>query len=130
MGDLYAVDLSDVSSLSAEIHTWYIKWKSDEKEHGLSALPSTLSSTMPRISNFYTNIKALVTVLCTLPVTSCTAERSFSGLKRVKTTLRSSMSNERLTSLTLLHVHQDIPVIIEEVIDEFSRRHPRRLQLS
>ena len=126
VGDLYAVDLSDVSSLSAEIHTWYIKWKSDEKEHGLSALPSTLSSTMPRISNFYTNIKALVTVLCTLPVTSCTAERSFSGLKRV----RSSMSNERLTSLILLHVHQDIPVIIEEVIDEFSRRHPRRLQLS
>ena len=63
-------------------------------------------------------------------MTSCSAERSFSGLKRVKTALRSNMSNERLTSLTLLHIHQDIPIVPEEVIDEFSRRHPRRIQLS
>ena len=77
----------------------------------------------PRISSFYPNIKALVTVLCTLPVTSCTAERSFSGLKRVTTPLRSNMTNECLSSLTLLHIHHDIPVVIEEVIDEFSRRH-------
>ncbi len=54
----------DVSSLSAEIHTWYINGNLKRRErHGLSALPSTLSSTIPRISNFYPNIKALVTVL-------------------------------------------------------------------
>ena len=28
------------------------------------------------------------------------------------------MTNEHLTSLTLLHVHQDIPVDISEMIDE------------
>ena len=38
--------------------------------------------------------------------------------------------NERLSSLTLLYMHQDIPVDIEEVIDEFSRCHPRRIQFS
>ena len=130
VGELYAVDLPDVSSLSSEIHNWYTKWKLEEKCNGVNALPSTLSATLPRISSFYPNIKALVVILCTLPVTSCTAERSFSGLKRVKTALRSRMSNERLTSLTLLHIHPDIPINIEEVIDEFSRRHPRRLQLS
>ena len=63
-------------------------------------------------------------------VTSCTAERSFSGLKRIKTALRSSMSNECLSSLALLHIHPDISVSIEEVLDEFSRRNPRRLQLT
>ncbi len=52
VGDLYAVDLPDVSSLSAEIHTWYIKWKSEEKEHGLSALPSTLYSLFNNAPNF------------------------------------------------------------------------------
>ena len=72
---------------------------------------------------------ALITVLCTLPVTSCSAERSFSDLKRIKSILRSSMTNERLSGLTLLYMHQDIPIDIEEVIEEFSRRHPRRLQL-
>ena len=126
--ELYAIDLPNVSSLSSEIHNWYTKWKSEEKDQVSNSLPSTLSSTLTRIPSFYPNIKAIVTILCTLPVTSRTAERSFSGLKRIKTVLRSSMSNERLSCLTLLHTHQDIPIVIEEVIDEFSRCHPRRIQ--
>ena len=129
VGELYAVDLPNVSSFSSEIHKWYTKWKSEEKDHGSNSFPSTLS-TLTRISSFYPNIKALVTFLCTLPVTSCITERSFNGLKRIKTVLRSSMSNERLLSLTLLHVHQDIPIDIEEVTDEFSIRNPRRIKLS
>ena len=128
--ELYAVDLPKVSSLSGEIHNWYTKRISEEKDHGSNSLPSTLSSTLTRFSSFYSNIEALVTILCTLPVTLCTAERSFSGLKRNKTVLRSSMSNERLPSLTLLHMHQDIPINTEEVIEEFSIRHLRWIQLS
>ena len=128
-GEFYAVDLPNVSSLKSEIHNWYTKWKTEEKDHGSSALPSSLFSALPRISGFYPNIRGLVTVLCTLPVTSCSAERSFSGLKRIKTDLRSTMGNKRLSSLALLHMHQDIPVNVEEIIDEFSRHHPRRIQL-
>ena len=94
VGALYAVDLPNASSLSSEIHNWYTKWKSEEKYNGVNALPSTLLSTLPQISSFNPNIKALV--FCTLPVTSCTAKRSFSGLKRIKSALQSSMSNERL----------------------------------
>ena len=100
VGQLYAVDLSNISSLSGEIHNWYIKRKSEYKDHGSNSLPSTLSSTLTRISSFYPIIKSLITILCTLPVTSCTAERSFSRHKRIKTVLRSNMSNERLSSLT------------------------------
>ena len=110
VGELYAVDLPDPSSLGSELHNWSIKWKTEKETHGVSALPTTLCSTLPQISSFYPNIKALVTVLCTLPVTSCTGERSFSALKRIKSSLRSSMTNERLTGLALLHFHQDIPV--------------------
>ena len=127
VGEMYSVDLS---SLGSEVHNWYTKWKLEEVQNGVNSLPTALSSTLPRISCFFPNIKALVTILCTIPVTSCTAERSFSGLKRIKTALRSSMSNNRLTSLALLHIHADIPISIEDAIDEFSRRYPRRLQLS
>ncbi len=129
VGEYYDLDLPNISSLCGEIHNWYSKWKSEEENHGLASLPSTLSSTLPRISSFFPNIKVLATILCTLPVTSCSAERSFSGLKRIKTALRSSMSNERLSNLTLLHMHPDVPIDIEEVINEFSRRHPRRITL-
>lgn len=126
VGKFYAVDLPNIFWLKSEIHNWYTTWKTEAKVHGLSALPSCLSSTLPRISGFYPNIQALVTILCTLRVTSCGVERSFSGLKCIKTHLRSSMDNERLSSLALLHMHQDTP---EEVINELFRCHPRRLQL-
>ena len=126
VGQLYEVDLPSVSALKSELHSWYTRWKSTEREYGCAALPSSLATTLPKISKFYPNIKALITVLCTLPVTSCSAERS---LKRIKCVFRSGMTNERLSGLALLHLHQDIPIDVEEIIDEFSRRHPRRLQL-
>jgi hypothetical protein len=40
-------------------------------------------------------------ILATIPATSCSAERSFSGLRRVKTYLRSTMGQERLSGLAL-----------------------------
>lgn len=50
--------------------------------------------------------KVLRTYL-TFPVTSATAERSFSALRRIKTFLRSTMTCERLNNLFLLYVHTD-----------------------
>jgi len=64
-------------------------------------------------------VAVLLQVLATLPVTTATAERSFSTLKRLKTYLRSSMVDDRLTSLALIHVHAEtIPVDAAEVIDK------------
>ena len=113
VGELYAVDLPNMSSVSGEVHNWYIKWKSEEKDHSLNLFPSTLSSTLTRISSFYLMSKPL----CTHPVTSCTAERSFSGPKCIKTVLRSNMRNEHLSRLILLHMHQNIPIDIKEISD-------------
>ena len=42
--------------------------------------------------------------------TSCEAERSFSGLRRTKTFLRSSMCIERLAGLALMHLHNDLDI--------------------
>ena len=41
-----------------------------------------------------TEVNKLVGMILTLPVLSCTAERSSSGLRRLKTYLRSQMSQE------------------------------------
>ena len=48
----------------------------------------------------------LVVIYLTFPVTSATAERSFSSLRRVKTYLRSTMTSQRLNNLFVLYVHQ------------------------
>ena len=49
-------------------------------------------------------VMALITLL-TYPVSICTAERSFSGMRRLQTPLRRTMTEERLTgSLAILHM--------------------------
>ena len=106
LGEMYCDDLPSTNSLQSELHCWYLKWKRVEQEQGQAALPKTPSFTLPHVSSLFPNIKGLLLILCTLPVTSCSAERSFSGLKRIKTPLRSTMGNERLSSLALLHLDQ------------------------
>ena len=39
------MNLPNVSTLSGEIHNWFIKWKSEEKDRVSNSLPLTLSST-------------------------------------------------------------------------------------
>ena len=47
----------------------------------------------------------LLHIALTIPVTSATAERTFSTLRRLKTFLRSSMTQQRLNHVMLLNIH-------------------------
>ena len=47
--------------------------------------------------DIFPNLQKLFIISCTLPVTSCEAERSFSVQRRTKTYLRSTMGEERLS---------------------------------
>lgn len=64
---------------------------------------------------------ALHMFLCT-PCSKCTAERSFSTLRRIKTYLRSTISKERLNSLAILNIESEITKQIkyEDIIDHFA----------
>ena len=42
-----------------------------------------------------------------MPATNASSERYFSALRRIKTYLRNTMSQERLNNLMLLYVHKD-----------------------
>ena len=48
----------------------------------------------------------LVRLLLVMPATNAQSERSFSAVRRIKTYLRSRMSQKRLNNLMLLHVHK------------------------
>ncbi len=121
LGNAYTDDLPCPASLKSEIYTWYLKWTQEKETNGSESLPTTPMFTLPHASSQFRNIKELLFVICSLPVTSLSAERSFSGLKRIKTALRLTMGNERLTSLALLHLHRDINIELPEVINEFVR---------
>ena len=48
-----------------------------------------------------------VQLILVMPATNATSERSFSALRRVKGYLRSTMGQQRLNNLMVLHVHRD-----------------------
>ncbi|KAJ8944521.1 hypothetical protein NQ318_011779 [Aromia moschata] len=56
----------------------------------------------------YPNIKTLLKVFATLPVSFRSAERSFSTLKRLKTYLRNTTSTNRLNGLALMSIHPEV----------------------
>ena len=66
-----------------------------------------------------------------MPATNATSERSFSALRRVKNYLRSTMTQQRLNNLMVLHVHKDITDQIElkAVATEFVADSEHRLNI-
>ena len=66
-----------------------------------------------------------------MPATNATSERSFSALRRVKSYLRSTMGEERLSSLLMLHVHKDLTDSLDllEVANSFVSDSEHRLRI-
>ena len=76
------------------------------------------------------NVRQLLLILGTLPVTTCESERVFSKLQRTLTDIRSTMKEDRLESLLLLQCHRDLCPTTEEVLGEFaSSARPYRLNI-
>ena len=124
---LYGDDLPAPAALDTELHCWRIKWQG--KIHDAADLNTPAKALSSIDGDFFPNIEQLLKIACTLPVTSVECERSISRLRHLKTYLRSTMQEERLNGLAMLYIHRDIPCSAEAVVDEFARRHPRRIQL-
>lgn len=78
----------------------------------------------------FPNMNSLLRVLITLPVTSCSVERLFSAVNRIKSSNRATMLTERLNSLSLLMFEQELPETLypDDIIEAFKAR-PCRLTL-
>ena len=108
-----------------EVTRWRHRWLLSEEGN-----PQTLVEMLDYANaELYPGIYLAIKTLLTYPVTTSIAERSFSGMKRLKTPLWSTMSDERLSSLAVLHVHKHKEVDVDQVISEFARKKERRLSL-
>ncbi|XP_060856077.1 52 kDa repressor of the inhibitor of the protein kinase-like [Metopolophium dirhodum] len=76
----------------------------------------------------FPNIFMLLKILFCLPVSTSTPERSFSGLKRIKTYLRNSMKEDRLNGLVLLSYYRNVVITPDEVLNEMAKK-PRKIDL-
>lgn len=78
----------------------------------------------------YPNLSIALRVLLTLPVTVASGERSFSALKLIKTYLRSTMSQERLSDLAVISIEQHVrrKLDMEDVITAFANAKARKVK--
>jgi len=57
---------------------------------------------------FFSELIVLAKLILVMPATNTSSERAFSALRRLKTYLRNTMSQERLNHVMLLHVHKEM----------------------
>ena len=74
----------------------------------------------------FPNINFLLVFLSSLPVTTSSAERAFSSLKRIKTYCRSTMIEDRLNGLAAAFIHKNVEIDAEKILDLFVEKHQRR----
>lgn len=82
------------------------------------------------IKQLLSQVHILLQIFLTIPVTTATSERTFSALRRLKTYLRSTMSQDRLNHMLLLYCHKTRTDAIDlsRIASSFVSVNDRRLQ--
>ena len=90
----------------------------------LTIVENGLQSTFP-------NVETVLKLFLCMMTTNCTGERSFSTLKRVKNSLRSTMGDVRLNMLCLMSIEFDIlrDIDFHDIVIDFARRKARKVNV-
>ena len=117
----------ELSSLEVQFESWCQKWANTE----IDEMPKIISSKCLEASNatFMPGIDALLRIFATTPASVAEAERSFSALKLLKTYLRSTMTEERVSALALAYIHSDMKIDSDVIISKFAVKN-RRLKFT
>ena len=124
----YRHDIPNYAGLPAELLLWETMWKgkNDRRED----IPDSIDATLEQIDKgAYVNIYTILQILITIPISSASCERSISTLRNLKTYLRSTMVQDRLNGLALMHAHREMELDLEQIIDLFANLHPRRMRM-
>ena len=108
-------------ALDVDLDLWETHWLSNTSCH-----PDNISSTLKTINySSFSNIKICLRILGTLPVTTCTCERSFPSVRRLKNYTCSTMVSDSLNGKALTHVYQEIVPDTEKAIDFYAGQNRR-----
>lgn len=82
-------------------------------------------------SDMFPSLKAIIQIALTIPVSSCSCERSFSALRRLHTWLRRTMGQSRLQHLAVMLIEKEAleRVSHQKVINRFATLKVRRHSL-
>ena len=84
------------------------------------------------LKNAFPNLVRLLQIILTIAVSSSSCERSFSSLKRIKTWLRTTMSESRLVDLATISIERNLSskLSLDDVVTAFAATGERRILLA
>ena len=122
--ETYQTDLTcNLDEFKREVARWQTRWSITPRDQ----MPTSLCETLDAVNLvLYPSIDTILCIMLTMPVTSATTERLLSVLRRLKTYVRSTMNNDKLSSLALMHIHRDFSVDLDKVMEKFVNAKTRR----
>ena len=87
-----------------------------------------LHTLQPQTRSMLSEVEKLIKLCLALPISVAASERSFSALRRLKTWLRNTMKQERLTHLAIMNAHSDLndECDVSALLEEFISRSTER----
>jgi hypothetical protein len=107
--DFYETDLPNPDIVYEEFARWKRKWINVP----LKSCPQTLKGCLATEICTMPNICVLLQLFATLPLSSCSCERSASALRRLNTYLRCTQSEDRLAAL--IHMNYSVSIDVNHV---------------
>ncbi|KAL4153194.1 hypothetical protein QTP88_001027 [Uroleucon formosanum] len=122
----YPKDLGD--ELTDELQSLRLIYSANFSEKTLSPWDLLNAIKTSNLEKLFPNLTVALRIFITIPATVANAERSFSVLKRVKNVLRSTMCQNRLSSLGVLAVEKELAknTNLDAVIDDFTMKKARK----
>uniref|UniRef100_A0A1X7VWZ2 TTF-type domain-containing protein n=1 Tax=Amphimedon queenslandica TaxID=400682 RepID=A0A1X7VWZ2_AMPQE len=103
------------AAIVAEVST--VKIFLDERDPDSSSLHDAYQQ-LSKVPECFPTVIQCYQIAMTIGVSSATAERSFSSLRKVKTYLRSTMTQDRLSNLALLYIERSLSSKLWDKLDE------------
>ena len=89
-----------------------------------------LTDLSPAQKSYFSEVWSLAQLILVMPATNAVSERSFSAMRRLKTYLRSTMSQSRLNHVMLLNINKDRvdKLDIDDIANQFVQGNEHRLR--
>ena len=120
--DFYKDDFNEASlKVQLELFTTAYSQAERSSQPSLCEVVEYVKLLSPAMQSGMSEVVKLLTLILVMPATNAVSERSASALRRVKTYLRTTMHQDRLNHLMVLHVHKDKTdnITLDRCVNEF-----------
>ena len=126
----YKDDISP-SSLKTQLELLSTSFSESDYQPSITGLRDYIRSLSPPVRTNLSEVCTLLKIVMVIPATNAVSERSASAVRRIKTYLRSTMTQVRFNNLLILHIHKEKTdnLDLASCLNEFIAGNEHRLSL-